>query len=158
LNAAALSRIQPDRLELSPSLPFASVILAVHAMGAGCFLTFLTDWRGGCLAGAVFALGCAAAWDRALLRSRRSPRAIELPAVGEARCRFADGSAAVLVPLGGSAVTRYWVALGLRSPGRRSLFVAAGMLAPEALRRLRLWALWGKLPAVAPRQQNAGRR
>ena len=157
MNVAALNRLQPVRLELSPSLPFGAVILAVHAAAGASFLTVLTDWRGGCLAAAIFALGCAAAWDRALLRSRRSPRAIELPAAGEGLCRFADGSTAILVPLGGSAVTRYWVALGLRSPGRRSLFVTAGMLAPEALRLLRLWALWGKLPAVAPRQLAAGR-
>ena len=157
MNVPAQSRGQPERLGLSPSPAFGAVILAVHAVAGACFLTFLTDWLGACLAAAIFALGCAAAWDRALLRSRRSPQWIELSAAGEGLCRFADGSTAALVPLGGSAVTRYWVALGLRSAGRRSLFVTAGMLAPESLRRLRLWALWGKLPAVAPRQLAAVR-
>ena len=106
------------------------------------------------LAVLVLGLGTAAAWDRALLRSRVSPRAIEIrPAA--ALCRFANGDSAALEPLGGSAVTRYWVALRLCSPGRRSLYVAAGMLAPESMRLLRLWALWGKLPGVASRQLPA---
>lgn len=99
------------------------------------------------------ALGCAAAWDRALLRAGRSPRSIAILSGGEARCLFADGESAALEPLGGSAVTRYWVALRVRSPRRRSLFVAAGMLPAESLRLLRLWALWGKLPGVASRQR-----
>jgi hypothetical protein len=90
-----------------------------------------------------------AAWDRALLRSPRSPKALEISRHGTAKCVFANGESAALQPLRGPAVTRYWVALGLRSPGRRSLFIAAGMLAPRALRLLRLWALWGKLPRAA---------
>jgi hypothetical protein len=59
-------------------------------------------------------------------------------------------------PLKGTAVTRYWIALGLRSPRRRSLFIAAGMLAPQASRLLRLWALWGKLPRALPGQPAPG--
>ena len=52
--------------------------------------------------------------------------------------------------------TRYWVAFGLGSPRRRSLFIAAGMLAPQAMRLLRLWALWGKLPRGSSRQAAPG--
>ena len=103
----------------------------------------------------TMALGCAAAWDRALLRAGRSPRAIEILPGGEALCLFANGESAALKPMGGSAVTRYWVALRLLSPRRRSLFVAAGMLAPESLRLLRLWALWGRLPGAALRRLPA---
>ena len=103
----------------------------------------------------VLGLGAAAAWDRALLRAQISPRTIEIQPAGTALCRFANGEFAVLEPLGGTAVTRYWVALRLRSPRRRSLFVAAGMLAPESMRLLRLWVLWGKLPSVASRQLTA---
>lgn len=32
---------------------------------------------------------------------------------------------------------------------RRGLFVATGMLEPEAARHLRLWALWGKVSSGA---------
>ena len=100
----------------------------------------------------LLVLGLASAWDRALLRTGRSPTAIDIHASGEAICRFANGDSAAVEALGGTGVTRYWVALRVRSPWRRSLLVAAGMLPPDSLRRLRLWALWGKLPGVAPRQ------
>ncbi|HEY6967464.1 MAG TPA: hypothetical protein VI229_08365 [Burkholderiales bacterium] len=52
----------------------------------------------------------------------------------------------------GRVVTRYWVSLRLRSPWRRSLILVVGMLPREPLRLLRIWALWGRLPAVASRQ------
>jgi hypothetical protein len=131
------------------------MIVIVHAAAAASLLTVLTAWPGVFLAGLALALGCAGAWDRALLRSARSPRWIEIGADGEARCLLAGGQSADLQPLGGSAVTRYWVSLRLSAPGRRSLFVATGMLAPEALRLLRIWALWGRLPVVASRQLPA---
>ena len=131
------------------------MILAVHAAAAACFLTVMKDWTGGAMAGLSLVLGAAAAWDRALLRARRSPRTIEFRPSGEALCGFANGEFAALEPLGGSAVTRHWVALRLCSSRRRSLFVVAGMLAPEPLRLLRLWALWGKLPGLASRRLPA---
>ncbi len=150
-----MSLAQPLRLELRPSRRLAAVILAVHATASASFLTTLTAWPGLSLAVLTMALGCAAAWDRALLRSGRSPRLIEISPAGDARCQFADGESAPLRPLGGSAVTRYWVALRLLSARRRSLFVAAGMLPADALRQLRLWALWGRLPSAAARRLPA---
>lgn len=107
------------------------------------------------LAALTAVLGVASAWDRALLRAACSPRAIEITPAGEARCLHADGTSAPLEPMGGNAVTRYWVALRLHSAWRRSLFLPAGMLAPEAMRLLRIWALWGRLPGVAARQLPA---
>ena len=102
------------------------------------------------------------AWDRALLRSAHSPRAIEILPTGEAVCVFANGVSAAVEAVGGSGINRYWVALRLRgvalhlrSPWRRSLLVTAGMQPADAARLLRLWALWGKLPDVAPRQRAA---
>jgi len=44
------------------------------------------------------------------------------------------------------------VALAVAAPYRRALLVTPGMLPPESFRLLRLWALWGRLPGVAPRQ------
>jgi len=158
LNGGAPTRLASVRLELAPSGRFAGVIVAVHGVAAGCFLTVLTGWPGVTAALLLVALGCAAAWDRALLRAKSSPRAIEIPAQGKALCRLADGGLAELAPLGGSAVTRYWVALRMQAPARRSLFVTAGMLTPESQRLLRLWALWGRLPAVAPRQLSVDRK
>ena len=132
------------------------LILTFHATAALCFLTVMTGWAGVAVGSLVFALGIAAAWDRALLRSRRSPSAIEIRSSGEAICLFTNGDSAAVQAQGGSAVTRHWVALRLRSPLRGSLLVAAGMLPEESFRLLRLWALWGKLPRVA-QQQFPGR-
>ncbi len=129
--------------------------MVVHVCAAACFLTVLTGWGGIALAVLTVVLGGAAAWDRALLRSRRSPRVIEISRAGTAQCLFANGESAALEPLGGSAVTRFWVALRMRSPRRRALFVAAGMLPAGSMRLLRLWALWGRLPGVASRRLPA---
>jgi len=127
------------------------LILILHVTAAHCFLTILTGWLAGVAALLVLSLGMAAAWDRALLRTGRSPAAIEISASGKAVCLFSNGDSAALEALGGG-VTRHWVALRLRSPWRRSVLVAAGMLPPESFRLLRLWALWGRLPGVAPLQ------
>jgi hypothetical protein len=142
----------PIRLELMPSRGFAALLLLVHAGAAACLLAVLTGWPGFALALLVGALGVAAAWDRALLRSAHSPRAIEIHSGGEARCVLGNGESGTLESQGGAGVNRYWVALRLRSPMRRSLLVTAGMLSAESARLLRLWALWRKLPGVAPGQ------
>ena len=144
------------RLELTASPGLAALIMAVHGAAAACFLTVLTGWQGVALAGLTVALGGIAAWDRALLRAPYSPRTLEFPREGAAKCLFANGESTVLQPLKGSAVTRHWVALGLGSPRRRSLFIATGMLAPQALRLVRLWALWGRLPRVPSARSAPG--
>ena len=150
-----MNSARPLWLALYPSRSFAALILLVYAAAAGCFLTVLTGWSAFALALLVLALGIAAAWDRALLRSSRSPKAIVILSSGEARCLFANGESAAIDTPGGSGVTRYWVAMRIRSPLRRSLLAASGMLPPESFRLLRLWALWGRLPGVAPRQLQA---
>jgi hypothetical protein len=144
------------RLELTASPGLAVLILAVHLGAAACFLTVLTGWHGAALSVLIAALGGVAAWNLALLRSPRSPIALVFSRDGAAKCLFANGESAPLQPLKGSAVTRYWVALGVGSPRRRSLFIATGMLAPQGLRLLRLWALWGKLPGVSSWQPASG--
>jgi hypothetical protein len=85
----------------------------------------------------VLALGLAAAWSRALLRGPGAVRLLELaeaPPLAAARRRY---------------VSRWLVTLPL---GSRTLLVTADMLAPREFRRLRLWALWGRLPGVAGEQ------
>jgi hypothetical protein len=139
------------RLPLSASYGFGALIVAAHALAAGCFLTILQGWTGFALAFLALALGAAAAWDRALLRGARSPRMIELHPSGEAWCGLANGESLSILPPSGNSVSRIWVALRLDSPRRRSLLVTQGMVAPDAFRRLRLWARWGKLAGVAAR-------
>ena len=146
----------PVRLELTPSNGYAALLLLAHALAAACLLAVLKGWPGSVAALLVAALGLAAAWDRALLRGPRSPRTIEIHSSGEAVCRFANGETAAMGGHAGGSVTRFWVALRLQSPWRRSLLVAGGMLPAEPFRLLRLWALWGRLPGVVPRQLPPG--
>jgi hypothetical protein len=146
-----LSHAGALRLELSPSGAYAAVVLAVHSAAAACFLTAMTGWPGPILAVLTAALGAAAARDRALLRGARSPRAIEIPAIGEARVLLASGESFPVRPVGGMGVTPLWVALARNSTAGRSLLVTAGMLGPRGARLLRLWALWGRVPGATPR-------
>ncbi|HUN68865.1 MAG TPA: hypothetical protein VMU46_08710 [Burkholderiales bacterium] len=143
------------RLVLSPSPRFAAVILIIHLTAAGCCLAVSEGWPGIALALLLTALGGAAARDRALLRGARAARAIEIFGSGEARLALADGETIALEPVRGMGVTRYWVALRCGAPGRRGILVTAGMLGAAPLRRLRLWALWGKAAGVAGRQLPA---
>jgi hypothetical protein len=141
----------PLQFPLLPSPGFALLIVVAHVAAAACFLTILKGWAGTLGAVLLLGLGCAAAWDRALLRSSRSPRAIVIDG-STARCLQRNGDAVPIVPPGGSGVGRHWIALRLASARRSALLVTRGMLAPESFRLLRLWARWGKLPGVAARQ------
>ena len=151
MSAAAPTASRPLRLELVPSRALAAAIALVHLAAAGSLLTVLTGWGGSALAALVLALGGFAAWDRGLLRARRSPRSIEIHADGAAKCLFANGESALLQRGGAGVVTRFWVGVRVQAGRRRSLFLAAGMLAPEDFRTLRLWTLWGRVPAHARR-------
>ncbi len=151
-----MDRAQPLRLELSPSVPLALLTVAVHGTAAACLLGVLPGWPGPAAGFLVAALGLAAAWDRALLRSPSAPRTLELRASGEGVCEPRTGPPAIMRRPGAGSVTRYWVALPLAAGNRRSLLVVRGMLEPDAFRQLRLWARWGRLPGVAPRQRAAG--
>jgi hypothetical protein len=130
----------------------AALVLILHVTAGMVILTVLTGWLAATGALLIIGLGAAATWDRALLASRRSLRAIEILPSGEALCVLADGGTAAIVPGRGNAVTRYWVSLRVHASWNRSYLVAAGMLPPASFRLLRLWALWGRLPAVAPGQ------
>jgi hypothetical protein len=52
-------------------------------------------------------------------------------------------------------VNRFAVALSLRAPAGRTIFVTPDMLDGKSFRALRLWALWGKVPGVASGQPVA---
>jgi hypothetical protein len=103
----------------------------------------------------MLALGGISAWDRALLRGSRSPRAIEIQDSGTAAVLLANGEAVAVRAVRGIGVTRHWVALAPLSLAGHSVMVTAGMLGPENARILRLWALWGRTPGVASGQRLA---
>jgi len=143
-----------------PCKRFATLVVLAHAAAAAALFAVLPGWPGAAASLLVLALGAAAAWDRALLRTGRSPRAVEIRASNEAACLLAGGDTLPLEPPGGGGVTRHWVALRVRSPQgrvfaavrRRALFLPACMMSGESARLLRLWARWHKLPGVAPGQ------
>ena len=133
------------RLELAPSARLAAAIVALHAAAAASVLLAMPDARGGLLGGALLALGMAAAWSRALLRSPRSIRRLEI-AGEEASITLTSGASFAVRPGERRYVTRWMVALPLPHPLRRTLLVTGDMLDADSFRQLRIWALWGKLP------------
>jgi len=141
------------RFVLSPSPLFAGCVIALHAAAAACVLLVLPSGMGGMLALALLLLGGAAAWSRALLRSRSSVRALEIS--GESLAVELAGGEKLSAEAGERRyVSRLFVSIPLRRP-RRTLLVTADMLPPGEFRRLRIWALWGRLPGVAAAQLPA---
>jgi hypothetical protein len=136
-----LSAVQ--RFELSPSPLLAFVIVALHAAaGASVLLVLPTLW-GAALAAALLGLGLAAAWSRALLRSARSVRALEVKDAA-ATLELRGGARVACEIAARRYVSRLLVSLPVRVPQRRTLLISGDMLTPAAFRRLRLWALWGR--------------
>ena len=139
------------RLRLSPSPAFAAALVALHACAALCILLVLPSFPGAALAICLLALGLAAAWSRALLRSASSVRAIEIEA-GGASFELAGGERIAAQLTRRRYVNRFMVALPVQGWLRRTVLVTLDMLGEESFRVLRIWALWGKLPKVAPQQ------
>jgi hypothetical protein len=142
-------------LELRGSPALAAALVLAHTVAAGCIAVVLRGPWAWPLAALVLALGAAAAWDRALLRARRSVRVLELSAGGRAVLGLADGRR-----LEGSIAARrnvcpWWVTLPVSGPAGRTLLIVRGMLSEGDFRRLRLWALWGRVPGVAGAQLAA---
>jgi hypothetical protein len=140
------------RLLLSPSPVLAGLIVAAHLCAAAGAALALPGWPGGLLAMALVSLGLASAWSRALLRARRSMRCIMLEKE-KATIELATGDS--YPAEAGGHVSRLMVTLVLRDPARRTLLISADMLDRDSFRTLRVWALWGKLAAVAGKQLAA---
>jgi len=136
------------RLELAPSAPLAALIVLLHAAAAACIVMVAPGIAGALLAAAVFALGVASAWLRALLGSPASIRAIELDE-GGASVELRDGRRLAAAVGARRYVSRLAVSLPLGAPVRRTVLVSRDMLSADSFRLLRLWALWGKLPVAA---------
>ena len=142
------------RLELAPSRRMAALIVVLHGAAAACAAAVLPGVAGAALGAALLALGLASAWSRALLRSRVSPRALELE--GDQATLELAGGERVSARVGARRfVSALAVALPLGRPAARTVLVSRDMLDAESFRRLRLWALWGKLPGVAAKQLAA---
>ena len=150
-----MSAKPPLRLELRASRMLAGALLLVHALAAACIALVLPGAWGAALAALVAALGVATAWDRALLRSTRSVRSVELYAGGLAVLGLADGSRLEGPVAARRNVSPWWVTLPLERRPRRTLLVARDMLSAGDFRRLRIWALWGRVPGVAAPQPAA---
>jgi Membrane-bound toxin component of toxin-antitoxin system len=142
------------RLELAPSFLLAAALIVLHAAAALCLALALPGAGGLAGAAALVALGAAAAWRSALLRAASSVRALEL-AAQKLEVRLASGESFAAEVAERRYVGRYMVVLPLRRPVRRTLLVTRDMADAESFRRLRIWALWGKVPGVATKQLPA---
>ena len=138
-------------MELAPSPVLASAIVVLHAAAGLCVLAVMPSLPGSLLAALLLALGLATAWSRALLRSRSSVRALELDGA-KVELRLASGESFAAELAERRYVTRFMVTLLVLRPMRRSILVTRDMLGEDLFRRLRIWAVWGKLPSVAAKQ------
>jgi hypothetical protein len=136
------------RLELRPSRLLATAIVASHSAAAACALLALPLAPGALLAASLLALGILAARSRALLRSPGSVRLLELEG-HKARVTLANGDTREAEAAERRYVSRLVVALPLRPPVGRTILITRDMLGAESFRRLRGWALWGRLPVAA---------
>jgi len=136
------------RVELRASRALAAVILSLHAAGAIAALGAIGGGAGAGLAVVLMLAGAVATRDRALLVGERAVRALEFDPEGKLAAELSNGTR-----IAGSGGARrhlgpWWVVVPLA--GRPwAVLVVQDMLAPEAYRRLRVWALWGRLPPVA---------
>jgi hypothetical protein len=131
-----------QRFELSASPWLPGILVLLHAAAAAAVLVALPTAWGAALAAGLLALGLAAAWSRALLRSPRSVRAIELRQA-TATLELEGGERIACELAERRYVSRGLVSLVVRRPLRRTVLISGDMLPAPAFRRLRLWALWG---------------
>jgi hypothetical protein len=136
------------RVELAPSAFLASTIIALHAAAAASVLAVMPGAAGWLVAALLLALGIAAAWSRALLRSASSARVLEL-AGPKLAVQLASGESFTAEVAERRYVSRFMVVLPIRRPVRRTILVTADMASGDLFRRLRIWALWGRLPVVS---------
>jgi hypothetical protein len=114
----------------------------------------LSGVMGAALGVGLLSLGVAAAWSRALLRSSGAVRTVEIGGP-QPVFQLANGESFAAEVAARRYVTRYVVALPLGRPLSRTLLVTADMLGAQEFRRLRIWALWNRLPRVAAKQLAA---
>ena len=135
------------RFQLRSSPALAAALVGGHVAAACAVFIVLRGAAGTALALALILLGCAAAWSRALLAAGSSVRAMEINGT-QATFELASGARLVAPVAARRYVTRHVVALPLRAPLARTLLVTTDMLGAAEFRRLRIWALWNRLPAA----------
>lgn len=140
------------RLELRASRVLAAVIVAAHLAGASCLVLVFPGAWAAAVALLVALLGAVAAWERALHRGRGSVRSLELRDGGAALLQLADGRRVAGTVATRRNVNRWWVTLPLQGRSRRIVVVTRDMVPAGEFRRLRIWALWGRVPGVATGQ------
>ena len=133
------------RLELRASRLMAAALVSVHLAAAASLAAVLPAAIGAGAAGLVLLLGAAATWNQALLRGQRSVRSLELREGASAAVLLADGRCIEAGVHPRRSVNRWWVTLPMRGESRRIVVVARDMLPEDEFRRLRLWALWGRI-------------
>ena len=140
------------RLVLLPSRFLAAAILGLHITAAGCVRLALPGWPGIALAAVLLAVGLLAARSRALLGAPTSPRALVLS--DRLAFELLNGET-----LSGERrpghVSRLMVTLPVE---KRTLLITRDMLGEQEFRRLRLWALWGRLPRRSVAAEQLGSR
>jgi hypothetical protein len=142
------------RVELAPSASLAIALVASHALAALCVFVVIPGVPGAFGAALILALGVTAAWSRALLRARSSVTALELTDTAvEIELRSGERLRATVAER--RYVGRYLVLLPLRAPLRRTVLVTRDMTDADGFRRLRIWALWGRVSGVAGKQLAA---
>jgi hypothetical protein len=142
------------RVELAPSALLTIILIASHAAAALCVLAVMPGAPGLLVAALLVLLGMASAWSRALLRSPSSVRALDLLGP-KLEVELASGASLPAEVAERRYVGRYMVILPLRRPVRRTILVTRDMADADSFRRLRIWALWGRLPGVAGKQLAA---
>ena len=128
------------RLVLLPSRVLAAAILGLHVVAAGCVRIALPGWGGIALAAVLLAAGLLTTRSRALLAAPTSPRTLVL---GDRLAVELVNGATIFGERQPGHVSRLLVTLPVE---RRTLLITRDMLGEEEFRRLRLWALWGRLP------------
>ena len=125
----------------------AAAILVLHLLAAACVAAVMPGPAGWVLGALLMALGVVLAWSRALLRSASSVRALEI-AGPQLEIQLASGESFAAEVAERRYVGRFVVTLPLRRPMRRTILVTRDMVHGDLFRRLRIWAVWGRLPVA----------
>jgi hypothetical protein len=144
-----LSEAPALRLELRASRVMAAVVLSAHLAGAACLAAVIPGAAGVGAGLLVILLGAVVARDRALMQAPGSVRRLELRDGAAALLELADGRQVAGTVADRRNVNRWWVTLPLQGESRRIVVVTRDMLPARDFRRLRLWALWGRLVSEA---------
>ena len=139
------------RFELSPSWTLASALLGAHTIAAAAVIVAMPRGVGVALGATLFALGLASAWGRALHKAAKSVYAIEIEGENVV-LELANGERLGATLAARRYVSRFFVTLHVTRPLRRTLLVTRDMLDADLFRRLRIWALWSRMPGVAAAQ------